>query len=73
MPKLRFHTSEHTRSLRGALKKYATRIVSTDELREAREKAWYEAAFQAMARQGDDALLDSDELPLARWDEGEWE
>lgn len=34
---------EHTRSLRGVLKKYDTRILSTDELRDAREKAWAEA------------------------------
>jgi hypothetical protein len=40
---IRFYPPEHTRSLRGALKKYATRIVSNGELREAREKAWDEA------------------------------
>jgi bifunctional DNA-binding transcriptional regulator/antitoxin component of YhaV-PrlF toxin-antitoxin module len=40
---IRFYPPEHTRSLRGALQKYATRALSTDELREAREKAWDEA------------------------------
>jgi hypothetical protein len=40
---IRFYPPEHTRSLRGALKKYATRIVSNGELREAREKAWDQA------------------------------
>jgi bifunctional DNA-binding transcriptional regulator/antitoxin component of YhaV-PrlF toxin-antitoxin module len=43
---IRFYPPEHTRSLRGALKKYATRVLSTDELREAREKAWEEAVTQ---------------------------
>jgi antitoxin MazE len=36
-------------------------------------RADWDDAFQAMARQGDDALLDGDELPPTRWDEGEWE
>ncbi|HEX4498787.1 MAG TPA: AbrB/MazE/SpoVT family DNA-binding domain-containing protein [Thermoanaerobaculia bacterium] len=40
---IRFYPPEHTRSLRGALKKYATQTLSTGELREAREKAWDEA------------------------------
>lgn len=31
------------------------------------------AAFQEMARRGDDALLDADALPMSAWDEDEWE
>ncbi len=38
-----------------------------------RPRAGWAAAFQEMARLGDDALLD-DALPgLSAWDEGEWE
>ncbi len=33
----------------------------------------WEAAFQEMARLGDDALLDAGSLPPTRWDEEEWE
>jgi hypothetical protein len=40
---IRSYPPENTRSLRGVLKKYATRVLSTDELREARERAWAEA------------------------------
>ena len=39
----RSYPPEHTRSLRGILERYATRVLSTDELRDAREKAWAEA------------------------------
>ena len=49
---IRFYPPEHTRSLRGALKKYATRILSTGELREAREKAWDEAVTVDWNREG---------------------
>lgn len=31
------------------------------------------AAFQEMARHGDDALLDGEAHRLSRWDEDEWE
>ena len=37
---------------RGALKKYATRVLSTDELREARDKAWEEAATKDWGAEG---------------------
>jgi antitoxin MazE len=37
-----------------------------------RPRAGWAAAFQAMARRGDDALLD-DAPTLSGWDEGEWE
>jgi antitoxin MazE len=36
-------------------------------------RAGWDEAFAAMARQGDDALLDSTELVPTRWDEEEWE
>ncbi len=49
---IRFYPPEHTRSLRGALKKYATRTLSTGELREAREKAWDEAVAVDWNREG---------------------
>jgi bifunctional DNA-binding transcriptional regulator/antitoxin component of YhaV-PrlF toxin-antitoxin module len=49
---IRFYPPEHTRSLRGALKKYATRSLSTGELREAREKAWDEAVTVDWNREG---------------------
>jgi bifunctional DNA-binding transcriptional regulator/antitoxin component of YhaV-PrlF toxin-antitoxin module len=48
---IRFYPPEHNRSLRGALKKYATRVLSTDELREARDKAWEEAATKDWTRE----------------------
>lgn len=51
---IRFYPPEHTRSLRGALKKYATRALSTDELREARNKAWEEASAKDWNREGDE-------------------
>jgi len=51
---IRVYPPEHTRSLRGALKKYATRVLSTDELREAREKAWEEAVTQDWKGEGED-------------------
>lgn len=51
MPETRSYPLEHTRSLRGVLKKYATRVLSTDELREAREKAWKEAVTAAWNRE----------------------
>ncbi len=40
---IRFYPPEHNRSLKGVFKKYVTRSISTEELREAREKAWGEA------------------------------
>jgi antitoxin MazE len=36
-------------------------------------RAGWDEAFAAMARQGDDALLDGNELVTTRWDEEEWE
>lgn len=51
---IRFYPPEHNRSLRGALKKYATRVLSTDELREARDKAWGEAVAQDWDREGEE-------------------
>ena len=36
-------------------------------------RAGWDEAFEAMARQGDDALLDGGELVPTRWDEEEWE
>jgi antitoxin MazE len=36
-------------------------------------RAGWDEAFAAMARQGDDGLLDGDELVPTRWDEEEWE
>jgi antitoxin MazE len=38
-----------------------------------RPRAGWAAAFQEMARRGDDALLDGDAPNLSAWDEGEWE
>lgn len=52
----RSYPLEHTRSLRGILKKYATRVLSTTELRDAREKAWGEAVAAAWNREGEDRL-----------------
>lgn len=40
---IRFYPPEHNRSLLGILKRYADRPLSTEELREARERAWAEA------------------------------
>jgi bifunctional DNA-binding transcriptional regulator/antitoxin component of YhaV-PrlF toxin-antitoxin module len=40
---IRFYPPEHNRSLRGILSKYVKRHLSTEEFREAREKAWAEA------------------------------
>jgi antitoxin MazE len=36
-------------------------------------RAGWDEAFQAMAHQGDDALLDGGGLLPAQWDEKEWE
>jgi antitoxin MazE len=36
-------------------------------------RASWAAAFQEMARHGDDALLDDPPPSLSAWDEGEWE
>jgi antitoxin MazE len=36
-------------------------------------RAGWDKAFQAMARQGDDALLDGGDFLPTRWDEEEWE
>ena len=33
----------------------------------------WDAAFQAMAENGDDALLDKDVKNLSRWDKDEWQ
>jgi bifunctional DNA-binding transcriptional regulator/antitoxin component of YhaV-PrlF toxin-antitoxin module len=52
---IRFYPPEHDRSVRGALKKYATRVLSTDELREARDKAWEEAATKDWGREGEES------------------
>jgi bifunctional DNA-binding transcriptional regulator/antitoxin component of YhaV-PrlF toxin-antitoxin module len=52
---IRFYPPEHDRSVRGALKKYATRVFSTDELREARDKAWEEAATKDWDRGGEES------------------
>ena len=38
-----------------------------------RPRAGWAAAFQEMARRGDDALLDGAAPSLSAWDEGEWE
>ena len=38
-----------------------------------RPRAGWAAAFQEMARRGDDALLDDAAPSLSAWDEGEWE
>lgn len=38
-----------------------------------RPRASWAAAFQEMARRGDDALLDDVAPSLSAWDEGEWE
>ena len=51
---IRFYPPEHNRSARGALKKYAKRVLSTDELREARDKAWEETATKDWIREGDE-------------------
>jgi len=51
---IRFYPPEHNRSARGALKKYATRVVSTDELRGARDNAWGEAATKDWAREDEE-------------------
>jgi len=36
-------------------------------------RAGWADAFRAMARHGDDALLDSEVVNTSRWDEEEWE
>ncbi len=36
-------------------------------------RSGWDEAFQKMAEQGDDALLDRDSLAPTRWDETEWE
>ena len=36
-------------------------------------RADWDEAFAAMALQGDDALLDGEEIVPTRWDEEEWE
>jgi antitoxin MazE len=38
-----------------------------------RPRAGWARAFEAMACQGDDVLLDAGTLPSTRWDEEEWE
>lgn len=37
-----------------------------------RAREGWDRAFQAMAEQGDDELLDADSLSTSSWDEGEW-
>jgi bifunctional DNA-binding transcriptional regulator/antitoxin component of YhaV-PrlF toxin-antitoxin module len=51
---IRFFPPEHNRSLRGALSKYVTRSLSSDELHEIREKAWAEAATEDWNRENED-------------------
>jgi hypothetical protein len=51
---IRFYPPEHNRSLRGVLRKYATPVLSTDELREAQDKAWEEAATKDWGREGEE-------------------
>jgi antitoxin MazE len=52
-------------------------IVAEDDtlvIRPARNpRAGWAAAFQEMARRGDDALLDDAVSSLSSWDEDEWE
>jgi antitoxin MazE len=36
-------------------------------------RAGWESSFQAMARRGDDRLLDEDEAIETKWDKEEWE
>ena len=52
---IQFFPPEHNQSLRGALKKYVTRSISTEELREAREKAWAEAVTEDWNREDSDS------------------
>jgi bifunctional DNA-binding transcriptional regulator/antitoxin component of YhaV-PrlF toxin-antitoxin module len=51
---IRFFPPEHNRSLRGILAKYVTRHLSTEELREAREKAWADAVTEDWNRESED-------------------
>jgi bifunctional DNA-binding transcriptional regulator/antitoxin component of YhaV-PrlF toxin-antitoxin module len=51
---IRFYPPEHNRSLRGILAKYVTRHLSDEELREARETAWAEAAVEDWKRENED-------------------
>lgn len=39
----------------------------------SRAREGWDAAFQAMAERGDDALLDPEAVSTSRWDEDEWE
>jgi hypothetical protein len=43
------------------------------EIAAGNPRAGWDAAFAAMALQGDGALLDGQELVPTRWDEEEWE
>lgn len=52
---IRFYPPQHSRSLRGILRKSAGPVLSTDELREAREKAWEEAATKDWHRKDDES------------------
>jgi antitoxin MazE len=36
-------------------------------------RAGWDEAFQRMAEQGDDALVDTETTPPSSWDESEWE
>ena len=49
---IRFFPPEHNRSLRGALKTNLN--LSTEELREARERAWQEAVTEDWNRQDEE-------------------
>ena len=52
---IRFYPPQHNRSLRGILKKYAGPALSTEELREAREKAWADAATKDWHRKEEES------------------
>jgi bifunctional DNA-binding transcriptional regulator/antitoxin component of YhaV-PrlF toxin-antitoxin module len=49
---IRFYPPEHNRSLRGALK--TDQLLSTAELREARERAWEEVVTEDWSPEGED-------------------
>jgi bifunctional DNA-binding transcriptional regulator/antitoxin component of YhaV-PrlF toxin-antitoxin module len=51
---IRFYPPEHNRSLRGILSKYVKRHLTTEELREAREKAWAEAVTKDWNSENED-------------------
>ncbi len=49
----------------------SSEINASSEVRVPRQD--WEAEFQRMAENGDDALLDTDAPSLTTWDETEWE